>query len=631
MDLYQSNLKFLTKHYPALLKVIDDTNEEGQEEVILTRSNEPNFVVTSEGNSYFLHSRYSAKEEAKKWVHTLKEKMESQYILIIGIGLGFFLEELLAATKAKYIFIHEPSNEIFNTWLTVKDIRPVLSDPRIKLFAVGDDEYLPLQVANEIAGVVTGSFCKVTPPIYEKLYPVTISQHDLELKDMIIQQISNMQTRKEYQETWLNNILGNMPHMSVSPSIAELKDLWKDDEVQAIVVGSGPSLKKDIHHLSQLKDKCLIIAAGSSIQAMEHFGIYPHVVVSMDGSLSNYKVFNNIETSKVPLVFFPLVNYEITDHYKGPMYYGKFNNDLITNQIFDLEDAIPSFISTSTVTGTAMQLAAFTGIRQILLMGQDLSFPDDEFYAPGVNHISDDTKEGHLKHANLWVDNVEGGKNRTKGSMQVLLKDIQVLVKIMTLQGVEVINTSKKGAVIEGTNWVSMDELAPKLQQQPSRSLEISPSISELSIEAQLKNLSRSTTNLTKVLRQISKMDITLKKLLKLMTKLENAISARNLNQVNRVLNEINEMWQWTTNQDLFKVFYNYSLGHYINIYMRHVPEIVETSDSYTKGRLIIQHLGLLIKQIDAFTPEIARLVQSSLDKHDELISQLASKGEITS
>ncbi|MNB76732.1 hypothetical protein D3C75_234030 [compost metagenome] len=630
MDLYQSNQKFLTKHYPALLKVIDDKNEERHEEVILTRNNEPNFVVTSEGNSYFLHSRYSAKEEAKKWVQTLKEKIESQHILIVGIGLGFFIEELLAATKARYIFIHEPSIEIFNTWLKVKDIRPVLSDPRIKLFAVGGDEHLPLQIANEIAGFVSGSFCKVTPPIYEKLYPDITAQLDIELKDMIIQQISNMQTRNEYQETWLNNILGNFLHMAVSPSIAELKDLWKDDEVKAIVVGSGPSLKKDIHYLSQLKDKCLIIAAGSSIQAMEHFGVYPHVVVSMDGSLSNYKVFNNIDTSKVPLVFLPLVNYEITDHYKGPMYYGKFNNDLITNHIIDHEDTIPSFISTSTVTGTAMQLATHMGIKQIILMGQDLSFPDDQFYAPGVNHLSDNTKEANITHADLWVENVEGGKNRTKGSMQVLLKDIQVLVKIMALQGVEIINTSKKGAVIEGTSWVSMDELALELQQQPSRSLEISSSISELSIDAQVENLSRSTTNLTKVLQQISKMDIKLKKLLKLMTKLENAISARNLNQVNHVLDEINTIWQWTTNQDIFKVFYNYSLGHYINIYMRHVPEIVETSNSYTKGRLIIQHLAVLIKQIDAFTPEIARLVQSSLDKHDELISKLASKGEIT-
>lgn len=630
MDLYQSNQKFLTKHYPALLKVID-TNEEGHEEVILTRNNEPNLVVTSEGNSYFLHSRYSAREEAKKWVHTLKEKKESQHILLVGLGLGFFLEELLAATKARYIFIHEPSIEIFNTWLKVKDIRPALSDPRIKLFAVGGDEHLPLQIANEIAGFVSGSFYKVTPPIYEKLYPGIIAQLDMELKDMIIQQISNMQTRREYQETWLNNILGNFLHMAASPSIAELKDLWKDDELKAIVVGSGPSLKKDIHYLSQLKDKCFIIAAGSSIQAMEHFGVYPHVVVSMDGSLSNYQVFKNFDTSKVPLVFLPLVNHEITDHYKGPMYYGKFNNDLITNHVFDLENTIPSFISTSTVTGTAVQLAAFMGIKHILLMGQDLSFPDDELYAPGVNHVSDNIKEVSVSHADLWVDNVEGGKNRTKGSMQVLLKDIQVLVRIMTLQGVEITNTSKKGAKIEGTNWVSMDELVPKLQQQPSRSLELSSNISALSIETQLENLSRSTTNLTKVRQQISKMDIKLQKLLKLMTKLENAISIRNLNQVNRAIDEINKLWQWTTNQDIFKVFYSYSLGHYIDIYMRHVPEIVETSNSYTKGRLIIQHLAILIKQIDAFTPEIARLVQSSLDKHDELISKLASKGEITS
>lgn len=624
MDLYQSNLNFLTKYYPALLKVLDSTNEERQEEITLTRNNEPNLVVTSEGTSYFLHSRYNAGEEAKKWIQTLKEKNESKHILIVGVGLGFFLEELLAAAKAKYIFIHEPSTEIFRTWLRVKDIRAVLSDSRIKLLAVGNDEYLPLQIANEIAGFVTGSFCKVTPPIYERLYPATVAQHDLELKDMIIQQISNMQTRKEYQETWLNNILGNFSHMSVSPSIAELKDIWKDTGIKAIVVGSGPSLKKDIHYLSQLKDKCLIIAAGSSIQAMEHFEVYPHVVISMDGSLSNYEVFKNIDTSKVPLIFLPPVHYKITDHYAGPMYYAKFNNDLITNHIFDRENTIPGFISTSTVTGTAIQLAEYMGITQIMLMGQDLSFPDDEYYAPGVNHISDDSKETHISHANLWVDNVEGGKNRTKGSMEVLLKDIQVLVKIMKLRGVEIINTSKKGAVIEGTKWVSMDELAPKLQQQPSRSFEISSNITDIPLEAQLDNLSSSTINLSKVLQQISKVDIKLKKLLKLMTKLENAISIRNLKQVDRALDEINTLWQWTTNQDIFKVFYKYSLEHYINIYMRHVPEIVETQESIKKGRLIILHLGRLIDRIHSFSPDMTALIKAAIEKNEKAIHQMA-------
>ncbi|MBY9077600.1 6-hydroxymethylpterin diphosphokinase MptE-like protein [Paenibacillus sp. CGMCC 1.18879] len=626
MDLYQTNIKFLTKHYPALLKVIDDAEEERKEEAILTRNNEPNLVVTSDGNSYFLHSRYNAKEEAKRWIVTLKEKIESQYILIVGIGLGFFLEELLVATKAKHIFIHEPSSEVFNTWLKVKDTRAVLSDPRIKLFAVGNDEYLPLQIANEIAGIVSGPFCMITPPIYEKLYPGTIAQLDLELKDMIIQQISNMQTRKEYQETWLNNILGNISHMSVSPSISELKDIWKDNGVKAIVVGSGPSLKKDIHYLSGLKDKCLIIAAGSSIQAMEHFGVYPHVVVSMDGSLSNYEVFNNIDTSKVPLIFLPPVHYKITDHYEGPMYHAKFNNDLITNHIYDQENIIPGFISTSTVTGTAIQLAEYMGITQIMLMGQDLSFPDDEYYAPGVNHISENSKEAHISHADLWVDNVEGGKNRTKGSMQVLLKDIQVLVKIMKFRGVDIINTSKKGAVIEGTEWVSMDELTPRLQQEPSRSLEIASGISALSLETQLDNISRSTTNLTKALQQISKMDIKLKKLLKLMTKLENAITARNLNQVNRVLDEINTLWKWTTNQEIFNVFYNYSLGHYINIYMRHVPEIVDTQESFEKGRLIIRHLGKLVEEISAFNPELNRAIDEAKSKLDLSLNKLQTK-----
>lgn len=618
MSLYQTNLSFLTKNYPALIPVLETVSDSIYEcTSYLTRHNEPNLLFENKGRSYSLHSRYNAQYEARTWAESIRGEVTGhKHILIIGIGLGYFLEEVLSITDAKDIYIYEPSPQVFKEWVNTRRVSDSLSDPRIRAFAVGTNEILALQLAEEIASHLSGSFAFFSPPIYRSLYPELIDLVGQKMKDRIIQQISNMQTLDHYQETWLANILYNLPHILLHPTISDLNDLWKGQNVKAIIVGSGPSLQKDIHYLKNLKSNCLIIAAGSSIQSMEHFGVYPHFVVSMDGSESNYEVFKNIDTSKVPLVFCPPVYYKITDYYEGEVYHCRFEDDSIIKHIADNDNLIPQFISTSTVTGTAMQIAAYMGITEIILMGQDLSYPDEQYYAPGVNHVTDEFKENALKHSKLWVPNVEGGFNRTKGSMQVLLNDIEVLVQIMKLRGVSIINTSKKGAVIKGTEWISMDELYPALHNSTERDFDISSYISSSdSNTMRLTKVIETSRKLDLILQSIVKMDLRLNQLIKYIERIEQEAKSKDVNKVNKTLREINKHWKWITKQELFQVFYDYSLKHAISIYMRYVPEIAETQDPIEKGKLISEHLKKLIEKFIKFNPDLQKTIKKAKEK----------------
>lgn len=615
MTVFESNIKFLSKQYPALLNVIDnDTLRSECCESLFTRNDEPNLRILLNNNAYYLHSRYSAREEAQKWVQSIQTELSQvKHLFIMGVGLGYYLEELLLICKSKDIFVLEPNVDVFNEWLKTKDVTSVLSNSQIRVFAVGENDNLPWQIANEISEIITDNFLCVSPPIYKKLYPKMLEQFDMRMKEMIIQEISNMQTREVYESAWLTNILYNFQHIIMNPSILELRDLWKNKDVKAIVVGSGPSLGKDIHYLSQLKDKCLIIAAGSSIQALEHHGVYPHFVVSMDGSDANYSVFKNTDTSQVPLVFCPPVYYEIPENYNNNIFYARFQNDPVTKYILDPNDQFPIFISTATVTGTAIQMASFMGITDILLMGQDLSFTEDQFYAPGVRHVSEENQRAHISHAEQWVENVEGGRNRTKGSMEVLLRDVELLVQIMGTRGVNIVNTSKKGAVIKGTEWMSMDELAPQLLKSYSREFDITNYISSVSVTTQLEKLGKTITQLQVVLNDTNTISTEINKMSGYMSKLDKALSIRNNSKVYSEIIEINEIWTSITSKEIFNVFYSYSLAHYINIYMRYVNEIVETKNSFKKAELIISHLGSLVNKMKLFTPHLQDIVKSSI------------------
>ena len=151
MTLYESNIQYIKKQYPSLLSILEYEGEKSIEP-ILTRNGEPNLKITKNDRSYYLHSRYHAREDARKWVQSIEnEIIEVKHILIIGVGLGYYLEELLTICKHKDIFILEPSTEIFIEWLKTRNVTNVLSNSQIRLMAVGENEYLPLQISSEIA------------------------------------------------------------------------------------------------------------------------------------------------------------------------------------------------------------------------------------------------------------------------------------------------------------------------------------------------------------------------------------------------------------------------------------------------------------------------------------------------
>lgn len=617
MSPLESNMSFLRDIYPEVFNLINKAHDsKGLYESSVTRNGEPNLQIFVEGKTFYLHSNYNAKEESRKWIQSVRDKiLHSKQILITGIGLGTYLEELLLTTNAKDIFIYEPSVDILKELLKKKDIIPLLSDQRIRLLAVGDDQLVQHQIGDFISQYISGSFAMISPPIYEKLFPEVLNKFELNTRDMLINQRANFQTLTKNQTEWLSNILCNLPHVVANSNVKVLMNVWRDKHVKAIIVGSGPSLKKDIHYLTKLKDKCLIIAAGSSIQALEYHGVYPHFVVTMDGTLSNYDVFKNIDVSQVPLVFCSQTHYAIVDDYRSELFSLSFGKDTITNQLLDPEDSLPSFLTTATVTGTAMQIAAYMGVSEVILMGQDLSYPDDQFYAAGVNHVTEEDKHTSISKANLTVENVDGGENRTSSGMNVLKKSVELITLMLSSQGIRVINTSKKGAVIEGTEWVSMDILAPTLIDSPSREFDISIYKSIKKDEDIIRNLSKVNERLNEVLGQIVKMEIKIKKLNDWISKLERGLTNRNMKTINRALLEVNKLWNWITKQDLFKVFYNFSLEHKINVYMRYVPEIVETTETMKKARLIVDHLGILIKQIDAFNPDLIVTIREAMDR----------------
>ncbi|MGZ7445974.1 motility associated factor glycosyltransferase family protein [Paenibacillus sp. TH7-28] len=618
MKLLKANEQILHNKYPELARVIDyNVPDRERYEVVYTKNNEFNLKRHEDGIEYFYHSKYNAEVEAVRWIQaTMDGKSDNEGpLLLFGVGMGHFLKAVLEKTEVKQIIVYEPDINVFHSMLQYQDVSGLLDNDRVKMVAVGEHELILLELASYISEQLSGTITLIAAQIYRRLYKETFIQLEKVIIEAVRNSKSNFQTFQRYQMEWVQNILYNIPHCIVNPSIAALKGISNNGVIA--VIGSGPSLQEDIHLLEQLKQKCILIAAGSSIQILQHHNIDPHLIVTMDGGIPNLNVFKNIDRGRTPLVFVNQSHYQIQDIYQSEMFHSTFEGDTISQYLLEGHKG-PSFEPTASVTGTAMQLAAYMGAKDIILLGQDLSFPDQKYYSAGANHVTEQGLDNALRNATEYVENVSGGMNPTSAVMTITRKNIEFIISVLQLNGIRFINTSSKGAKIKGAEWESLEDIIKVLQANQVPALHSLNAISKTE-----ENLSEKVSNkMNHILNEAKTLDKSLTKIKQELTSMAKNVKTKNANNLNKNLLKVNKLWQSITDQDIFKYFHSFGLAYHINHYMRFVPKIVDATNPFTKAALIIEHLGKLVDELISFNPKMTNYIQHSLHRMDQLHQQ---------
>src|SRR5690606_29193339 len=110
-------------------------------------------------------------------------------------------------------------------------------------------------------------------PAYEKLFSDFLSMMQTNARDLIRQHRGNIATMERFKQQLLENYVDNVVAFVQSCPVKVFFDRFENRP--AIIVAAGPSLEKNIHMLNDLRERAVIIAAGSSIKALEKNGIKP--------------------------------------------------------------------------------------------------------------------------------------------------------------------------------------------------------------------------------------------------------------------------------------------------------------------------------------------------------------------
>ncbi|PDO09802.1 MAG: hypothetical protein BLM47_10665 [Candidatus Reconcilbacillus cellulovorans] len=423
------------------------------------------------------------------------------------------------------------------------------------------------------------------------------------------QTIGNVATYSKFGDKLPLLILKNFFYTCRNPSILAAKGRYHG--VPALIVGSGPSLDADLPLLKRLDGRCLIIAAGSSIQPLMKANLRPHMVVSVDPGVPNYYVFQNLNLENVPLVFAPTIYHKISEMKSFKVWF-RVNVDYITDFLLPPEPEEPSFISTASVTGVCIQLAAYFGCHPILLVGQDLSYPDRTVYASHVDHATEEGKERILQAIDRQVENVSGGVNPTTLTMLNILRSIEEIIEFHP--HIRFINVSRIGARIRGTEWMPLDRWEEEDLRLRPDAPPIVPLMSVVDASEPVRRLPKALERLREAKSGLVDIAGRLERINGLLERLKRAEETRSALKAATLALRLEGEWNELLKNPVYCAFYSLPTTLVVDTFLRARPVIAAERDPIARARMLLQYFEPVVRKSEEMTPKLVRNVQALLN-----------------
>jgi hypothetical protein len=194
---------------------------------------------------------------------------------------------------------------------------------------------------------------------------------------------AGQRTVSVFGRRWFRNFFKNLEIMRHAV-------LYRTTDIPVIVTGSGPSLENAVPVIRKLQDKCLIIAASSSIMALAYNRIQADVVITADGggwALKHlYPYFRAGGSMPIAANLCAALPSQCADIPRLIINDGSFWQSVILHEL-----SLPSVVipQKGTVTAYAVELAMLLSGGNIYLAGMDLSVRDIRTHVKpyGFDHL----------------------------------------------------------------------------------------------------------------------------------------------------------------------------------------------------------------------------------------------------
>nr|WP_284149234.1 6-hydroxymethylpterin diphosphokinase MptE-like protein [Leptospira interrogans] len=378
-----------------------------------------------------LHSLIDPITESKRLLEGLKKEDEERVFLFFGAGIGYVIQESLKFKNVTAVWM-EVCPEILRYALSIFDYSDFLESGRLRILLspiLEEDLYSAFRGISgfPISFIPHRGSNHWKKNSYEELR--FISESFFHKKDV------NISTLTRFEKIWTRNFISNLPQLTSMEPIRSLFGICQG-KADVLVCGAGPSLILSLNDIKTYRKNLILIAVDTALMVLWNFGIDPDLVFSVDPQVLNTKYLEGYN-GNAKIVFDP------TSSYHSLRLPGKFKNGFFTSSPFPLirilsskpEEEIGAVDFGGSVSTNAVSLAEKMGARNILLVGQDLSFPNKLAHCKGAvleerfNHIeSRKLRREYHNHKQMTAlpvkkaASIQGGEVRTNEKLLIFKK-----------------------------------------------------------------------------------------------------------------------------------------------------------------------------------------------------------------
>lgn len=337
--------------------------------------------------TFFLHSTENVEQEAKEWFSSLNLQNIS-VLYVYGIGLGYYYKAVkpwLEMSKKHTLVFLEDDLEVLRIFFETQMAEEILNDTQVRIFYL-DWNNKEGMFQDIVKNFIFQSF-KISAlnsyALYKKKY--------VEVSSLLAYQTSiRSALTGEYISSgmgFFSNYYLNLLKMSSSYIGNNLFDQFKD--IPAIICGAGPSLEKNIDLLGKLKDRALIFAGGTAMNAINTKGVNPHFGIGIDPNVFQFSRIIANQAFEVPFFYRNRMYHEALNIIHGEHLYITGAGGYILSDWIEEKLGIPTGTVLSegfNVINFSLAIALAMGCNPIIFAGVDLAYSGDRSYTPGLFH-----------------------------------------------------------------------------------------------------------------------------------------------------------------------------------------------------------------------------------------------------
>lgn len=459
--IYKNNIEAIKEGNPYLWEILEE-DVEYREQVYVDKSIKDEDIVAyiKDGELWYLNSRYDAGMAAKEWAESFGTLNYVAIIMVFGFANGMYLQQLRKKYPDNLIVVYEPSSEIFEAALKEIDLTELFKEDNV-FIAVGEDGYkLFVEYVYTIINYANFTHVKwKVLPNYQRLFQLAYLKiqniYMNWIRQITLDRNTYLMSQNEFAENFLQNLWESLSNYSMDDLARKIRENVDVENYPAIVVSAGPSLDKNIHELKNAKNKAYLIVVDTALKAVLRAGVKPDVAVTVDPH-KPLVLFDDERISELPLVVCDSSNTKVLKRHKGKKIYFGDSESYSQSICKKYNKSLSPLESGGSVANNAFSLAKFLGFKTIILIGQDLAYPDMKGHTKDAYDNEQENEIDFTKKKYVEVEDIFGNKVWTEGNMDAYRKWFET--QTMRYSQLKVIDATEGGAKIKGTEILTLKE-----------------------------------------------------------------------------------------------------------------------------------------------------------------------------